>query len=140
LAYSAMAFSEARLDASAAISGRFDSPPMRSRTLGEFAGVSPGHRPFDVAGRAISAEQMFGHQSAGTQSPRVRKHEAVVEPALGRAAEEAGHSMLEHASRGDSNVEFGDPIVSSYKRSFASPPEPSDVIRSAGRREKGSLG
>ena len=33
--------------------------------LGEFGGVSPGHRPPDFANRAISAEQMFGHQPAG---------------------------------------------------------------------------
>ena len=33
--------------------------------LGEFPGVSPGHRPLDFARCAIGAEQMFGHQSTG---------------------------------------------------------------------------
>ena len=41
LALSAMALSEAGLDASAAISGRFDGPPIRSRTSASLAVLRP---------------------------------------------------------------------------------------------------
>ena len=33
--------------------------------LSEFGSTSPGHRPPDFVHRAMGAEQMFGHQSAG---------------------------------------------------------------------------
>ncbi len=49
---------------------------------------------------------------------------ALAEYAFREAAEEEGHSMLEHAPARESNAEFGDTIVPNCRRSFSSLPVP----------------